>query len=184
MNMKSFIFEFHVKLVVFCVFLGVGDRVQCVFCRGILRDWDVGEKPHIEHKNKFPRCPFILGVNVGNVRMTPIQPAHRINVGGGSNNQSLGHMEALGINTDRPKHANFAVESTRLTSFNNWPQYKHQTPQQLAAAGFFYAGNWEFTMDIFIKIINKILGSISNTCIPINLAFGYSNWIHLFQLNL
>lgn len=73
--------------------------------------------------------------------MTPIQPAHRINVGGGSNNQSLGHMEALGINTDRPKHANFAVESTRLTSFNNWPQYKHQTPQQLAASGFFYAGN-------------------------------------------
>lgn len=122
------------------IYTGTGDRVQCVFCRGILRDWDVGEKPHIEHKNKFPRCPFILGVNVGNVRMTPIQPAHRINVGGGSNNQSLGHMEALGINTDRPKHANFAVESTRLTSFNNWPQYKHQTPQQLAAAGFFYAG--------------------------------------------
>lgn len=144
------------SLLFFVFFPGVGDRVQCVFCRGILRDWDVGEKPHIEHKNKFPRCPFILGVNVGNVRMTPIQPAHRINVGGGSNNQSLGHMEALGINTDRPKHANFAVESTRLTSFNNWPQYKHQTPQQLAAAGFFYAGNWEFTLDIFIRIINKI----------------------------
>lgn len=122
------------------IYTGTGDRVQCVFCRGILRDWDIGEKPHIEHKNKFPTCPFILGFNVGNVRMTPIQPAHRINVGGGSSNQSLGHMEALGINTDRPKHTNYAVESTRMTSFNNWPQYKHQTPQQLAAAGFFYAG--------------------------------------------
>lgn len=152
------------------LFPGTGDRVQCVFCRGILRDWDVGEKPHIEHKNKFPRCPFILGVNVGNVRMTPIQPAHRINVGGGSNNQSLGHMEALGINTDRPKHANFAVESTRLTSFNNWPQYKHQTPQQLAAAGFFYAGNQDLQgKSLFHK--NNFLGSISN--LPIHWAFGY-----------
>lgn len=102
--------------------------------------------------------------------MTPIQPAHRINVGGGSNNQSLGHMEALGINTDRPKHANFAVESTRLTSFNNWPQYKHQTPQQLAAAGFFYAGNQDLQgKSLFHK--NNFLGSISN--IPIHWAFGY-----------
>ncbi|XP_061171223.1 baculoviral IAP repeat-containing protein 7-like isoform X1 [Saccostrea echinata] len=122
------------------IYTGTGDRVQCVFCRGILRDWDVGEKPHIEHKNKFPRCPFILGVDVGNVRMTPAQPAQRVNIAGNLNNSPLGNMEALGINTDRPRHGNYAVESTRLTSFNNWPQYKHQTPPQLAAAGFFYAG--------------------------------------------
>lgn len=43
--------------------------------------------------------------------------------------------------SERPHHTNYAIESIRIISFNNWPQFKHQTPQQLAEAGFFYAGN-------------------------------------------
>ncbi|KAK3098075.1 hypothetical protein FSP39_015924 [Pinctada imbricata] len=124
-------------------YTGTEDRVQCVFCRGILRDWDPGDKPHIEHKNKFPRCPFLLGVDVGNVQHTPAQPANQyqpVYRGGDFVNQPQNNMEALGISTDRPKHPNYAVESSRITSFRGWPQYKHQTPEQLAKAGFFYAG--------------------------------------------
>ena len=56
--------------------------MQCVFCRGILRDWDPGDKPHIEHKNKFPRCPFLLGVDVGNVPHTPSQPNQQVYISG------------------------------------------------------------------------------------------------------
>jgi hypothetical protein len=46
-------------------YTGPGDRVQCVFCRGVLRNWENGDQPHIEHKRHFPRCPFVLGMGVG-----------------------------------------------------------------------------------------------------------------------
>lgn len=123
-------------------YTGTGDRVQCVFCKGILKDWEVGDKPHVEHKNRFPRCPFILGTNVGNVPIPPPNPSNapsRPNVSF-LNNQPMTNMEALGINTERPKNSQYAVESTRISSFQNWPSYKHQTPESLAAAGFFFAG--------------------------------------------
>lgn len=123
-------------------YTGTGDRVQCVFCKGILKDWEVGDKPHVEHKNRFPRCPFILGTNVGNVPVPPPNPSNapsRPNVSF-LNNQPMSNMEALGINTERPKNSQYAVESTRISTFQNWPSYKHQTPESLAAAGFFFAG--------------------------------------------
>jgi len=49
--------------------------------------------------------------------------------------------ELLGIVTDRPKHPNMAIEATRIGSYTSWPTGKSQTPQQLAKAGFFYAGS-------------------------------------------
>ncbi|XP_076078107.1 baculoviral IAP repeat-containing protein 7-like [Mytilus galloprovincialis] len=123
-------------------YTGTGDRVQCVFCKGILKDWEVGDKPHIEHKNRFPRCPYVLGTNVGNVAMPPPNPSSTNqppNVGF-LNNQPMSNMEALGINTERPKNPQYAVESSRISTFRNWPTYKHQTPETLGSAGFFFAG--------------------------------------------
>ncbi|RWR99177.1 Baculoviral IAP repeat-containing protein 2-like protein, partial [Dinothrombium tinctorium] len=43
------------------------DRVQCAFCRGVICEWEPGDNPIEEHKKHYPRCPFILGYNVGNV---------------------------------------------------------------------------------------------------------------------
>ena len=34
-----------------------------------------------------------------------------------------------------------AIEATRIGSYTSWPTGKSQTPQQLAKAGFFYAGS-------------------------------------------
>lgn len=128
-------------------YTGSGDRVQCVFCKGILRNWEEGDRPHIEHRKHFPRCPLILGIEKGNVPL----PLGQTTRNGTNNTQDSAHpilnavegdmnMESLGITTDRPKHAQFAIEAQRVASFHNWPAYKHQTPQQLAEAGFFYAG--------------------------------------------
>ena len=50
-------------------------------------------------------------------------------------------QDLLGIVTDRPKHPNMAIEATRIGSYTSWPTGKSQTPQQLAKAGFFYAGS-------------------------------------------
>ena len=135
-------------------YTGSGDRVQCVFCKGILRNWEEGDRPHIEHRKHFPRCPLVLGMEKGNVPLPPGQTPRRqsssSNTPTGSHqilNQNVveggTNMESLGISTDRPKHAQFAIEAQRVASFHNWPAYKHQTPQQLAEAGFFYAGTCE-----------------------------------------
>ncbi|KAJ8314589.1 hypothetical protein KUTeg_006739 [Tegillarca granosa] len=126
-------------------YTGQGDRVQCVFCRGILRNWDPGDIPHIEHRNKYARCPFILGMSVGNVPMSANQSPHQfstVNRGSHYLNQGPSSMESLGISTERPKHPNYAIEGNRIATFNNsnWPAYKHQTPKLLAQSGFFYAG--------------------------------------------
>lgn len=50
-------------------------------------------------------------------------------------------MEFYGIIAERPVHNNYAVESIRRISYKNWPEGIEQTPEQLAAAGFFYLGN-------------------------------------------
>lgn len=137
-------------------YTGSGDRVQCIFCKGILRNWEEGDRPHIEHRKHFPRCPLVLGMKIGNVPL-PVnqsQSSGAYSSMSGSttqNNQTQGNnaaeniadslnMETLGIVTDRPKNPQYAIEAQRLASFKGWPQYKHQTPQQLAEAGFWYAG--------------------------------------------
>ncbi|CAD5121197.1 unnamed protein product [Dimorphilus gyrociliatus] len=41
-------------------YLGVGDRVQCFHCNGILRKWSYGDKPLVEHLKHFPHCSYAL----------------------------------------------------------------------------------------------------------------------------
>jgi hypothetical protein len=43
------------------------DKVQCAFCLGIFGLWEPADDPFIEHRRHFQRCPFILGLPVGNV---------------------------------------------------------------------------------------------------------------------
>lgn len=42
------------------------DRVQCAFCRVVICAWEPEDVPLIEHKKHFPRCPFLIGNDVGN----------------------------------------------------------------------------------------------------------------------
>ena len=43
------------------------DKVQCAFCRGVISRWFRNERPLLEHALHFPRCPFIMEEDVGNV---------------------------------------------------------------------------------------------------------------------
>ncbi|XP_037078834.1 baculoviral IAP repeat-containing protein 2-like [Pollicipes pollicipes] len=47
--------------------LNDGDKAQCIFCRGIVGDWEAGDVPMTEHGRHFPQCPFVRGCDVGNV---------------------------------------------------------------------------------------------------------------------
>ncbi|XP_041351569.1 baculoviral IAP repeat-containing protein 7-A-like [Gigantopelta aegis] len=49
------------------IYTRIADRVQCVFCRGILRNWTEEDNPADEHLEHFPHCPFVNGENVGNI---------------------------------------------------------------------------------------------------------------------
>ena len=48
-------------------YLRTADHCACVFCRGIVGAWEVGDTPRGEHQRHFPHCPFLRGAPVGNV---------------------------------------------------------------------------------------------------------------------
>ncbi|XP_070190664.1 baculoviral IAP repeat-containing protein 7-B-like [Littorina saxatilis] len=54
------------------MYTGSGDKVRCVYCNGMLRQWDRGDVVEVEHRRNYPDCPFILEENgVGNVPFHP-----------------------------------------------------------------------------------------------------------------
>lgn len=75
-------------------------QVRCVFCNGILRQWDCGDVVEQEHRSSFPDCPFILGEDVGNIPLQPFTNGHsRTNITAtnpspvrGSSNQFMQHI--------------------------------------------------------------------------------------------
>lgn len=48
------------------------DRVQCVFCLGIINRWEPMDEPMSEHRRMFSRCPFVIGLPVGNIPIDPV----------------------------------------------------------------------------------------------------------------
>jgi len=53
------------------------DKVQCAFCLGIIGQWEPTDDPFVEHRRHFPRCPFVLGLPVGNVPIDTVTGRER-----------------------------------------------------------------------------------------------------------
>ena len=51
-------------------------QVRCVYCNGILLQWDISDVVEQEHHSHFPQCPFIQGENVGNIPLQPFTNGH------------------------------------------------------------------------------------------------------------
>lgn len=124
----------------------------------------------------------VIVENDDNVHVTHVQSTNciNVNVAGGLHNQCMNHTMSVGNNTSgRPHHTNYAIESIRIISFNNWPQFKHQTPQQLAEAGFFYAGNEARSflspenLTLFISAITKLIGL---QCQQLHVLFNFVSY--------
>lgn len=100
-------------------YLGVGDRVQCFCCGGMLAGWEPGDVAWAEHTKHFPYCFFILGHDVGNV---PFQ----------------GGTEDSGSR----QHANARVPMGRLEErLSSFTGVLHPIDhERLATAGFYSAG--------------------------------------------
>ncbi|XP_041379252.1 E3 ubiquitin-protein ligase XIAP-like [Gigantopelta aegis] len=107
-------------------YTGESDRVQCAFCRGVLKNWESYDEPMLAHKVHFPRCLFVLGEDVGNIPKErplpseyPLEPTQQV--------------------TKKP--GDMTVENNRLNSFFAWPSGLSQTPDSLARAGFYHVGD-------------------------------------------
>ncbi|XP_021938290.1 baculoviral IAP repeat-containing protein 7-like isoform X2 [Zootermopsis nevadensis] len=143
-------------------YLQQGDRVQCAFCSGVVGHWEAGDDPSKEHRRHFPSCPLHFNVPVGNIPLgqsndsvqqyqnardgfalrefRPFSAPERIVVSGGTVSKQHDFTE-LGIQTHRgPRHPKYATVESRLRTFINWSPTVHQTPQQLAQAGFYSVG--------------------------------------------
>ncbi|XP_069109875.1 baculoviral IAP repeat-containing protein 7-like [Argopecten irradians] len=58
-------------------------------------------------------------------------------------------MEPLGITESKPKYPKYAILATRLTTYQNWPSYLNQRPEQLAKCGLFYEGSYDYVRCFF-----------------------------------
>ena len=134
------------------------DMVQCIYCSGIVRKWELGDDPDKEHRIHFPKCDFYMHQDeedqlyLSNVKLMP----------GATSN-----LTELGIQTHTaPKKPNHATYEGRLSTFTGWPENLKQTPEMLSSAGFYYNGfrdhvrcfhcdgglrNWEATDDAWTE---------------------------------
>ncbi|XP_013390417.1 baculoviral IAP repeat-containing protein 2-like [Lingula anatina] len=145
-------------------YLGTEDRVQCAFCEGVLRNWELGDQPMQEHRKYLSTCPFVLGLEVGNIPLEEpstalplaVSESQRQAVGGGTTGSETSRSTKLsfpclhpidattesteGVLTARPRHERYATKQARVRTFANWPPSRIPRPEALARAGFFYAG--------------------------------------------
>jgi len=68
------------------IYTGRGDLVQCVFCEGIVGNWEDEDFPITEHRALYPACPFIRGQDVGNISL---QNSATLGVPGSSSDLTL-----------------------------------------------------------------------------------------------
>ncbi|XP_067929112.1 baculoviral IAP repeat-containing protein 7-like [Watersipora subatra] len=132
-------------------YLGEGDQVQCVFCRGRLRNWSQHEVPMTEHARLFNFCQFVKGLNCGNreYRSKKVASEDMANITVFGNltdaeqkqQQEIGTDSGpLGICTNRAAVIKYAPDSARLRTFQRWPASSPLTGEQVCEAGFYYTG--------------------------------------------
>merc|ERR1719187_3225870 len=112
-----------------------------------------------EHTALFPLCPFVQGLEVGNI---PLSHSSSMEVPRGTDETgprwSSSHLERnsapeqvqvpLGRNPESigilkhsgPQHPQHATLEARLRTFRDWPPALRQQPRELAEAGFYYIG--------------------------------------------
>ncbi|XP_015918264.1 putative inhibitor of apoptosis isoform X1 [Parasteatoda tepidariorum] len=142
-------------------YLGVEDKVQCPFCKGIVSNWESKDDPFEEHKKHFPWCDYLSDENhtieklpwfhsksedlCGNMQKHVLEQA---SVKSKLLDQDQEHLnlEQLGIHLySSPAHPQQASLSARLRSFTAWPKTAPVSKEDLANAGFFYIGIGDHT---------------------------------------
>ncbi|KAK3095682.1 hypothetical protein FSP39_017542 [Pinctada imbricata] len=134
-------------------YIGYEDKVQCTHCGGILSGWCMGDVVTVEHAKHFPHCPWVaerqrrahqqqLSPNLADSQVPRSDGRSGFNFAFHGDNlryqQTYNSHDMPGRN--RAKFQEYAVESTRLSTYRGWPSQMKQTPEILTKSGFFYLG--------------------------------------------
>ncbi|KAK4883074.1 hypothetical protein RN001_006393 [Aquatica leii] len=143
------------------------DIVRCAFCSIEIGQWRHGDDAMQDHTKWSERCPFVLGINCGNVPIEvdavpmtsrgqdtcgkygiEIRPNSYPERDSGHSSTTNGlNLTKLGVQPSRgPAYSGYATLESRLNSFSEWPRSLKQKPEELAAAGFFYNGKGDQTI--------------------------------------
>ncbi|CAL1261264.1 unnamed protein product [Larinioides sclopetarius] len=137
-------------------YLGLEDKVQCPFCKGIVSNWEDADDPLKEHMKHFPWCDYLSGIISGfNHKKLPWFKVDSEDVCGNKKkslntsekcklldkNQEHMNLKQLGVHLySDPAHPQQAPYNARLRSFSSWPATAAVSGEDLAKAGFFYIG--------------------------------------------
>lgn len=139
------------------------DVVRCAFCRVEIGRWEVGDNAMTDHQRWSNNCPFLCGVEVGNI---PLEANESVMIPRASHDtcgrygieirpnsvaerseSASAELSKLGINQHRgPTYPNYSTKEARLRTFKEWPKSMRQEPDELSEAGFFYTGKGDQTV--------------------------------------
>ncbi|XP_059535477.1 E3 ubiquitin-protein ligase XIAP [Myotis daubentonii] len=141
------------------LYTGEGDTVQCFSCHAAVDRWQYGDSAVGRHRKVSPNCRFINGFYFEN---NAAQPTNSVIQNGQYKAENyLGNRNHFALDRSSETHANYLLrtgqvvdmsdavyprnpamcsEEARLKSFQNWPDYAHLTPRELASAGLYYTG--------------------------------------------
>lgn len=118
-------------------------------------NWKAGDDPEHAHKLNFPNCDFYM-------RETEDDAFGLVRVLSGSSTD----LTELGVQMHTVSKSQCTTYEKRLQTFQKWPKNLKQTPEMLAAAGFYYQGyddqvrcfhcdgglhGWQPTDDVWIE---------------------------------
>lgn len=118
-------------------YIGPHDKVKCFFCKVELNEWKNGDHEIEEHIRWSYNCRLIRREETKNVPLdskllNELLPPFSYDECGPIERVMGSYPE-----TFHPDFPEYASESARLNSFENWPKTT-PTPNQLSEAGFFY----------------------------------------------
>lgn len=131
-------------------YTGIDDRTKCYFCDIVIGKWEYEDDPVQEHLRWSPNCPLLGRRLTNNVPCNVEVLDKTLPIIGES---TCGYSSSRLVRID--EEADFSLESVRLATYREWPSGIKQKPEQLAAAGFYYAGIGDRVMCFVCNIILK-----------------------------
>lgn len=124
-------------------YFGDKDKVQCIFCFGVLSDWQPGDGAFYEHQRHFSTCPFVLQLPVGNI---PIDQGFSTRVIKVTEERTNSVLELSTIALQYGKYSTAKIPlsnrlssfTSRFSTFEKWPEGIPVDKEQLTNAGFYY----------------------------------------------
>ncbi|XP_033305671.1 E3 ubiquitin-protein ligase XIAP-like [Bombus bifarius] len=152
-------------------YTGEIDIVRCFECQVMIHDWSDGDIPMQIHETCSPECRFIrnehcdnvpIGVDPDKVLQTERRNSNitcryglQYHESFDFNDHQFLHLKhptayelsRLGLqNVRKAKSLEYVTYESRLNSFETWPTYTKPSSEELADAGFYYTGVYDFTI--------------------------------------